>query len=519
MAKTIRKIEKQAAPAIAPRRVAAYARVSVPTERLLHSLDEQISYYSALIQNTPGWEYAGVFADRGISGTQSATRDQFQKMLAECEAGNIDIILTKSLSRFARNTVDTLETVRRLRSLGIEVRFEKEGINTLDESGELMITLFASFAQEESRSISENCKWGIRKRFRNGTMGVANKHLLGYRYDGDLQQYVIIPEEAEIIRLMFDLFLRGATLQEICDELNGRGCRTVNGKLFQEATVAQLLQNEVYAGDMCRQKSYMADPISKKKVRNKGVLPRFYYQDCHEGILDRDTWEKVQAEYERRRKRLPPAYCFTRMITCGICGMPYTRRSQQSYGRKTARWFCRATKEKGMTCSNAIFTEEHLKRICAGVLDMETFDEKEFLNRVRQMTVTPDGIDFDLLNGRTVHWKNRHIEDWHHPATSTDAFLGRIQCGCCGAAYHRANSAGKLITWYCMGQRQKWAECHSRKYPDFVLRQIVAELMGTDDFDEAAFLAQADHLTAGPDDTVTLHFKDGREAQWQRTSG
>ena len=260
MAKTIRKIERQAAPAIAPRRVAAYARVSVPTERLLHSLDEQISYYSALIQNTPGWEYAGVFADRGISGTQSATRDQFQKMLAECEAGNIDIILTKSLSRFARKTVDTLETVRHLRSLGIEVRFEKEGINTLDESGELMITLFASFAQEESRSISENCKWGIRKRFRNGTMGVANKHLLGYRYDGDLQQYVIIPEEAEIIRLMFDLFLRGATLQEICDELNGRGCRTVNGKLFQEATVAQLLQNEVYAGDMCRQKSYMADP-------------------------------------------------------------------------------------------------------------------------------------------------------------------------------------------------------------------------------------------------------------------
>ena len=426
-------------------------------------------------------------------------------------------ILTKSLSRFARNTVDTLETVRRLRSLGIEVRFEKEGINTLDESGELMITLFASFAQEESRSISENCKWGIRKRFRNGTMGVANKHLLGYRYDGDLQQYVIIPEEAEIIRLMFDLFLRGATLQEICDELNGRGYRTVNGKLFQEATVAQLLQNEVYAGDMCRQKSYMADPISKKKVRNKGVLPRFYYQDCHEGILDRDTWERVQAEYERRRKRLPPTYCFTRMITCGVCGMPYTRRSQQSYGRKTARWFCRATKEKGMTCSNAIFTEEHLKRICAGVLDMEAFDGKEFLNRVRHMTVTPDGIDFDLLNGRTVHWKNRHIEDWHHPATSTDAFLGRIQCGCCGATYHRANSAGKLITWYCMGQRQKWADCHSRKYPDFVLRQIVAELMGTEDFDEAAFLAQADHLTAGPGDTVTLHFKDGREAQWQRT--
>lgn len=147
MAKVIRKIEQKQIPSVAKKRVAAYARVSVPTERLLHSLDEQISYYSNLIQKTPGWEYAGVFADRGISGTQSATRDQFQKMLAECEAGHIDIILTKSLSRFARNTVDTLQTVRRLRTLGVEVRFEKEGINTLDESGELMITLFASFAQ------------------------------------------------------------------------------------------------------------------------------------------------------------------------------------------------------------------------------------------------------------------------------------------------------------------------------------------------------------------------------------
>ena len=192
MTRIVRKIAPAQPPAvIRPRRVAAYARVSVPTERLLHSLDEQISYYSALIQSTPGWEYAGVFADRGVSGTQTVSRDEFQRMLSECEAGHIDLILTKSLSRFARNTVDTLETVRRLKRLGVEVRFEKENINTLDESGELMITLFASFAQEESRSISENCKWGIRKRFEEGMIGVANKHVLGYRYDDALKQYVI----------------------------------------------------------------------------------------------------------------------------------------------------------------------------------------------------------------------------------------------------------------------------------------------------------------------------------------
>lgn len=294
MAKSIRKIEINQPPVIARKRVAAYARVSVPTERLLRSLDEQISYYSALIQKTPGWEYVGVFADRGISVTQSTTHDQFQRLLAECEAGHIDIILTKSLSRFARNTVDMLETLRRLKSLGVEVRFEKECINTMDESGELMLTLFASFAQEVSRSISENCKWGIRKRFQNGSIGVANKHVLGYRYDDERKQYVIIPEEAEIVRQMFDLFLRGNFLQQICDKLNSQGFRTITGKPFQEGSVAQLLQNEIYAGDLRRQKSYMADPISKKKVKNKGMLPQYYYQDCHETILDRETWERVR---------------------------------------------------------------------------------------------------------------------------------------------------------------------------------------------------------------------------------
>lgn len=515
MAKVIRKIEQKQIPNAAKKRVAAYARVSVPTERLLHSLDEQISYYSNLIQKTPGWEYAGVFADRGISGTQSATRDQFQKMLAECEAGHIDIILTKSLSRFARNTVDTLQTVRRLRSLGVEVRFEKEGINTLDESGELMITLFASFAQEESRSISENCKWGIRKRFQNGTIGVANKHILGYRYDNDLQKYIVIPEEAEIVRRMFALFLEGDSLRTICDKLNAQGFRTINSKLFQEASLAQMIQNELYAGDMCRQKSYMADPIAKRKIRNDGVLPRFYYQDCHEAIIDRETWDLVQEEYARRREKLNPTYCFTRMITCGLCGMPYTRRRQYKKDAGHSRWFCRATKEKDTTCENAIFTEEQLMQICARVLGMDAFDENEFLNQVRHMTVTPDGIDFDLIDGKTAHWKNRHIGDWHHPATCTDAFLGRIRCGICGTEYRRVNHAGKLVTWYCYDRKQRRHGCANRNYPDFVLRQMVAEIMDTDDFDETAFNEQVDHITADPGETITLHFKDGRTAQWQ----
>ena len=519
MAKTIRRVDKPLQPGlIARKRVCGYARVSVATERLLHSLDEQISYYSELIQKTPGWEYAGVFADRGISGTQSETRDQFLRMLAECEAGNIDIILTKSISRFARNTVDTLETVRRLKALGIEVRFEKEGINTMDESGELMITLFASFAQEESRSISENCKWGIRKRFENGTIGVTNKHILGYQYDEELKKYIIIPEEAEVVRQMFDMFLAGATLREICWELNLRGYRTVWGNLFQEASLAQLIQNEIYVGDIRRQKSHIPDPISKKKIRNRGELPQYYYENAHEGILDRETWERVQAEYARRRKKLPPSYCFTGMITCELCGLKFTRKAQYKKDAGNAHWFCRGKKEFGRTCTSPCFTETTLKSVCAKVLGLEEFDEEAFKSLVRQMTVTADGsIDFELINGQNAHWRNRRIEACRHPATVTDAFQGCILCGICHDAYHRVNSGGRRVSWYCYGKRRKGGCCTNTNYPDYVLRQITAEIMGTEDFEEEAFLEKVDFIEAAAGSTLIFHFKDGSTAQWQKT--
>ena len=227
---------------------------------------------------------------------------------------------------------------------------------------------------------------------------------------GNLAADIVIPEKAEIVRQMFTLFLQGNSLRIICNRLNAQGFRTINGKLFQEASLAKMIQNELYAGDMCRQKSYMADPIAKRKIRNDGVLPRSYYQDCHEAIIDRETWEQVQSEYARRRKKLPPAYCFTGKIFCGKCGMPYTRREQYGYGEYTARWFCRAKKEHNMTCTSCNFTETQLKHICARVLGLQEFDEKVFHNHVRHMTVTPDcGIDFELINGETARWENPEI--------------------------------------------------------------------------------------------------------------
>lgn len=205
------------------KRVAAYARVSVESEPMLHSVNAQISYYSKLIQNNPDWDYIGVYADRGITGTKIQKRDAFQELMNECEKGNVDIILCKSISRFARNTVDLLESVRRLKKLGVEVRFERENISSFSKEGELILTILASFAQEESRSISENVKWGMRRKYASGEAKAWNKHVYGYRFDDELNQYVFILDEAKIVREIFNMYLNGESFRQIANILNSRG--------------------------------------------------------------------------------------------------------------------------------------------------------------------------------------------------------------------------------------------------------------------------------------------------------
>lgn len=273
------------------KKVAAYARVSMETDRLAHSLSAQVSYYNGIIQSNPEWEFAGVYADFGISGTGISKRDEFQKMLAECDAGKIDLILTKSISRFARNTVDLLNAVRHLKDIGVEVRFEKERISSFSTDGELMLTLLASFAQEEVRSLSENSKWGIRKTYQNGTDGVRNKKVLGYRYDGE--KYVVKEDEAEIVRFIFEQTAAGTAASDILEELHRRGAKTWRGYDFAFGSLNTILKNEIYIGDRRLQKCYVADPIKHNKVKNRGELPQYYISDCHEPIIDRETFARV----------------------------------------------------------------------------------------------------------------------------------------------------------------------------------------------------------------------------------
>ena len=264
------------------RRVAAYARVSTDHEEQLTSYEAQVDYYTKYIMGREDWEFVSVYTDEGISATSTAKREGFKKMVADALAGRIDLIVTKSVSRFARNTVDSLQTIRQLKDKGIECYFEKEGIWTFDGKGELLITIMSSLAQEESRSISENCTWGQRKRFSDGKVCVPYSRFLGYDR-GEEGGLVINEEEAVTVRLIYKMFLEGATPHSIAKHLTERGILSPGGKeKWNQSAVKSILTNEKYKGDALLQKSYTVDFLTKKKKMNEGEIPQYYVENSHE---------------------------------------------------------------------------------------------------------------------------------------------------------------------------------------------------------------------------------------------
>ena len=372
------------------KRVAAYARVSLETDKLTHSLSAQTSYYSKFIRQKPDWTLAGIYADSFISGTETSNRTEFNRLIADCELGKIDVVLCKSISRFARNTVDLLRTVRRLKELGIEVRFEKENINSLSEEGELMLTILASFAQEESRSISENVKWGIRKRFRAGTAKVRNKSVFGYRYDGE--RYVIVPEEAEAVRVIFRDYIDGVPLRKIAERLKQSGYAAPHGCSFSHTHIDYIVRNELYIGNIVLQKTFVKDFITHTKSKNRGELAQYRLYNCHEPIIDENTFAKAQSETKRRAAE-KPVYRYTGKLVCGKCGKTFTRRSNNG---KYACWHCRS-------CLNVKLKEDKLNAL----FDMT--DISDLFDSVRRITVYPAEkggvLDVEFCNGRTEKWQ------------------------------------------------------------------------------------------------------------------
>ena len=335
-------------------RVAAYCRVSTDDEEQLTSYEAQQTYYTDKIMTNPDWTMAGIYADEGITGTKATKRPEFLKMIRKCKQKKIDLILVKSISRFARNTVDCLNYIRTLKSLGIAVIFEKENINTLNEDSEMLTTIMGAFAQAESESISQNVKWGVRQAMKEGRVSIRYKNL--YAYDeGEDGQPKIIESEAAVIRRINDEFLSGRSLPMIKDGLEADKILTPKGgNVWAVSAIRNLLKNEKYCGDVLMQKTFKTDPISGKTKRNTGQLPMYLIQDHHPAIISRDTYNAVQAEFARRTSGKAPStklaptgqacysakYALTGIVICGECGNQYRRCVWNKRGQKRPVWRC-----------------------------------------------------------------------------------------------------------------------------------------------------------------------------------
>ena len=347
------------------RKVAAYARVSTDSDEQFTSYEAQIDYYTQYIKARDDWEFIQVYTDEGITGTSTKHREGFKQMVADALEGKIDLIVTKSVSRFARNTVDSLTTIRQLKDKGVECFFEKENIWTFDGKGELLITIMSSLAQEESRSISENCTWGQRKRMADGRVSVPFDHFLGYER-GENGELVINEEQAKTVRLIYDLFLQGLTPHTIANRLTAMGILTPRRKAkWNQGTVRSILTNEKYKGDALMQKCYTADFLTKKQVPNNGVLPQYYVEGDHEAIIPPETFELVQQEMLRRNNRdnrYSGVDIFASRIVCGECGSYYGAKVWHSNSKyRRIIYCCNHKYHDGKTCSTPNLTEDEIK--------------------------------------------------------------------------------------------------------------------------------------------------------------
>ena len=390
------------------KKVAAYARVSSGKDAMLHSLSAQVSYYSNLIQEHPGWLYCGVFADEALTGTKE-NRENFQRLLTECRAGNVDLILTKSVSRFARNTVVLLETVRELKSIGVDVYFEEQNIHSMSADGELMLTILASYAQEESRSASENQKWRVKRNFEDGKPWTG--HILGYRYENGV--YIVKPEEAEIVRGIFADYLSGMGIEAIMKKLNAQGIASRNGNAWCRSSVSQVLKDYAYTGNLLLQTTFRENHITKKKLPNRGELPMYHAENTHEAIISMEDYQAVRAEMAHRSAKHnktthgPIKYPFTSLIICGTCGKHYRRKVT----RTGPVWICSTFNIYGKAaCPSKQIPEKTLEKVTAEVLGLDKFDAEFLRDKITAIRAEGNNtLVFQFLDGsETVkHWADR----------------------------------------------------------------------------------------------------------------
>lgn len=404
---TLNRFTKVAEQTKAKRKVAGYARVSTDHEEQQTSYEAQIDYYTNYIKSRDDWSFVDVYTDEGISATSTKRREGFNRMISDALAGKIDLIVTKSVSRFARNTVDSLSTIRKLKEHGTEVYFEKENIWTFDSKGELLITIMSSLAQEESRSISENCTWGQRKRFADGKASVPFKRFLGYD-KGPNGEFIVNPEQAETVRLIYAWYLQGYSFQQICTELEAQGRKSPAGKSnWHVGTIKSVLTNEKYKGDALLQKKFTVDFLTKKQKVNEGEVPQYYVEGNHEAIIEPATFDMVQ-ELMKTRQHWQRAYStsiFSGKILCSECGSAYGSKTQHSNTPKYRKrvWYCNHKYDGEKRCQTPTIQEEQIK---SGYLEAVN----QLLKKRKRIIEVQEKILEEVLNTTALEQQKAELE-------------------------------------------------------------------------------------------------------------
>ena len=394
-------------------RVAAYCRVSTDSEEQATSYETQIEHYTEYINRNPEWVLAGIFADEGISGTNTKKREEFNRLIDECMAGKIDMVVTKSISRFARNTLDCLKYIRQLKEKNIPVYFEKESINTMDAKGEVLLTIMASLAQQESQSLSQNVKLGLQYRYQQGIVQVNHNRFLGYTKDEE-GKLIIEPEGAKVVKRIFYEYLDGSSLIEIARGLMKDEILTSAGKeKWRPETIKKILKNEKYIGDALLQKTYTVDFLTKKRVKNDGIVPQYYVENNHEPIIPRNLYMQVQQEMVRRsniksgeqgKKRIYSSkYALSTIVTCGHCGDIFRRVHWNNNGCKSIVWRCGSRLDNtGAECNARTIWEDDLKGAVVQAVN-EVFASKsqflDILNRNIAVIINQaDDTEIEVIN-------------------------------------------------------------------------------------------------------------------------
>lgn len=496
------------------RRTAGYARVSTDSDEQFSSYEAQVDYYTTYINSRDDWEFVDVYTDEGITGTNTKHREGFKRMISDALDGRIDLIVTKSVSRFARNTVDSLTTVRQLKEKGVEIYFEKENIWTLDSKGELLITIMSSLAQEESRSISENCTWGQRKRFADGKVTVPFNQFLGYDRgeDGNL---VINPGQAATVRRIYSMFLKGMTPFGIASRLTADGVLTPGGKdRWNAGSVRSILSNEKYRGDALLQKSYTVDFLTKKKKANAGEIPQYYVKNNHPAIIAPEVFEMVQRELERRGKGRGShsgVHLFSGRIQCGQCGNWYGSKVWHSTSKyRRTIWRCNHKFANDEICTTPHLTDEEIQGYYLSALRKLLADKDEIIAAFEHAKNAAFDLSALTAEGNELQSELLVVSELMHQSMYENARVTQDQVKYnkyytgLTERYDKAKARLEEVNGVISDKQTRQATIES-------FLNEVKRLDGVTEFQPALWYGLADFMTVYSKDDVRVRFKDGTE--------